>query len=143
MGRCEFAVEFNEKAMYEESSQDNIFKWLRKEREARHDEISMMLALKSSPPETSTFLVVMRKRTFNDALGIELVNFGGMCKVNDVTAGLVAEWNRNNLDLRILVGDWILSANGLTGYVDIRTVCKQASVLRLQISRMHAKEVVN
>jgi len=60
--------------------------------------------------------------------------------VNDVTAGLVTEWNRENLDLRILVGDWILSANGVTGYSDIRTVCKQASVLRLQMSRLRKAE---
>jgi len=130
--KFESMTKFNEREEY-----DNIFHWLRDEREARCDEIALMLSEKPSELEPSTFFVYITRNNI-EPLGMEILNSGGMCKVGDMKDdGLVARWGRNNPEEQILVGDWILSANGFKNYKDIRTVCRTVSVLRLQVSRRH------
>lgn len=129
-------TESDEKVVHEEGLRDNIFQWLRREREARCDEISRMLSPKPSRSEEHTFHVVMRKRHLCEVLGIQVLHSAGRCHVTDLKPGVVTDWNRQNPDLKILVGDSILAANGLTRYQDIRIECRTALVLRLHMSRL-------
>merc|ERR1712039_211311 len=92
------------------------------------------------PPKTGgpeEFTITCTKTALSSKIGLDIVRQDGIAlKIKLVKEGLIRDWNRDNASREVLVGDCIVSVNGVSGNSDklLETIAKDTTLV-LQISR--------
>lgn len=90
--------------------------------------------------EKREFAVTVQQRTEKVGIDVDLTN-GSTLVVESVNGGLIAEWNRNNKNDQIRVGDQIISVNGASGDAqELVDICKGENILLMVIKKRDENE---
>lgn len=90
--------------------------------------------------ETREFAVTVQQRTEKVGIDVDLTN-GTTLVVESVNGGLIADWNKNNKNDQIRVGDQIISVNGASGDAqELVDICKGENVLLMVIKKRDENE---
>mmetsp|Transcript_74094 Transcript_74094/g.115945 ORF Transcript_74094/g.115945 Transcript_74094/m.115945 type:complete len:435 (+) Transcript_74094:3-1307(+) len=87
---------------------------------------------------TQTFTICLDKaNNYGDvSLGLEVMeDQNGGVLVQAVTGGLAGQWNANNPDSKVEIGDRITEVNGAIGAYDMLKRCKEEDILMVTLER--------